>query len=176
MERGARNISLKNIGKVADALQISLWSLFAEFNDRPGAEPLTSDDLVDILLVEDQVNDAELTLAALRNAQVSNRIFVVRDGVAALDFLFGPGSFSHRRPNDHAQIVLLDLHLPKTDGLEVLRRIKADPRTRSIPGVLLTGLQRECDIVSSKNLGAETYVMKPVDRQNFSAAALQLSL
>src|SRR5687767_7701814 len=77
MERGARNISLKSIGKVADALQISLWNLFAEFNDRSGAEPLTSDELVDILLVEDQANDAELTLEALRSAQVSNRIFVV---------------------------------------------------------------------------------------------------
>jgi len=131
---------------------------------------------VDILLVEDQPNDAELTLEALKGTKIPNRIFVVRDGVEALDFLFATGRFSHRRPNDHPQIILLDLHLPKIDGLEVLRRIKADARTRTIPVVMLTSSQLESDIVMSKKLGAETYIMKPVDRQNFSAAALQLSL
>lgn len=176
LERGTRNISLKTIEKIAAAMQISVWNLFAEFNDKPGTEPLTTDEMVDILIVEDNSNDAELALAALKNAHISNRIFVVRDGAAALDFLHGTGSFSHRRPNDHPQIILLDLHLPKIDGLEVLRRIKADPRTKAIPVVMLTGSQRESDIVMSKKLGAETYIMKPVDQKNFNAAALQLSL
>lgn len=176
MERGRRNISLKSIGKIADALRISVWNLFAEFNDRPGAEPLTTDELVDILLVEDQANDAELAVAALQQGKITNRIFVVRDGAAALDFLFATGSFSHRRPHDLPQIILLDLHLPKIDGLEVLRRIKADARTRAIPVVMLTGSQEERDIEMSKQLGAETYITKPVNAQNFSAAALRASL
>lgn len=176
LERGARNISLKNIEKIADAFRISIWSLFTAFNTEPEAEPLTTDELVEILLVEDQPNDAELTLEALKCARVSERVFVVRDGAAALNFLFGAGEFSHRRPNDHPRVILLDLHLPKIGGLEVLRRIKADPRTRNIPVVMLTGSQQESDIVMSKKLGAATYIVKPVDANNFNAASLQLSL
>jgi two-component system response regulator len=176
LERGTRNISLKSIGKIAEAMRISIWNLFAEFNDQAGAQPLTTDEMVDILLVEDQPNDAELTLAALKDARVTNRIFVVRDGAAALDFLFATGSFSHRRPHDLPQIILLDLHLPGINGLEVLRRIKADARTRAISVVMLTGSQEEHDIVMSKKFGAETYIVKPVNAQNFSAAALRTSL
>jgi len=176
IERGARNVSLRSVEKLADAMRISVWALFAEFNDQPGIEPLTTDELVDILLVEDQARDAELTLEVLKEGNITNRVFVVSDGAAALNFLFGTGEFSHRRPNDHPQVVLLDLHLPKIDGLEVLRRIKADPRTRGIPVVVLTSSKEDRNIHESKRLGAETYIVKPVDLQNFSAMTLKLSL
>lgn len=176
VERGTRNTSLKNVEKLINALGISVWNFFSEFNDRPGAEPLTTDQFVDILLVEDEARDVELTLAALKDGNITNRIYVARDGAEALNFLFCTGSFAHRRPDDLPQIILLDLHLPKIDGLEVLRRIKADPRTRAIPVVVLTGSKHSRDILTSKTLGAETYIVKPVDLQNFSAATLQSNL
>lgn len=176
IERGARNVSLRSVEKIADAMRISVWSLFSEFNDKPSSEPLTTDEMVDILLVEDRAEDAELTLEVLKDGNITNRVFVVRDGAAALNFLFGTGEFSHRRPNDHPQVVLLDLHLPKIDGLEVLRRIKGDPRTQSIPVVVLTSSKEDRNIHESKRLGAETYIVKPVDLQNFSAMTLKLSL
>ena len=176
IERGTRNASLKNVEKLINALGISVWTFFSEFNDRAGAEPLTTDELVDILLVEDEARDVELTLLTLKDGHVTNRVYVVRDGVEALDFLFCTGTFSHRRPDDLPQIVLLDLHLPKIDGLEVLRRIKSDPRTRTIPVVVLTSSTESKDFMTSKSLGAETYIVKPVDLQNFSAATLKLHL
>src|SRR5438045_1904322 len=93
IERGTRNASLKNVEKLINALGISVWTFFSEFNDRPGAEPLTTDQLVDILLVEDEARDAELTLEALKDGNITNRIFVARDGAEALNFLFCTGSF-----------------------------------------------------------------------------------
>jgi two-component system, response regulator len=176
IERGTRNASLKNVEKLIAALGLPVGTFFSEFNDRPGTQPLTTDELVDILLVEDQANDVELTLEALKDGHIANRIFVVRDGEEALNFLFCTGAFAHRKLNDLPQIILLDLHLPKIDGLEVLRRIKAHARTRSIPVVVLTSSQEHRDIMTSRNLGAETYIVKPVDLQNFSAATLKLSL
>jgi two-component system response regulator len=176
IERGTRNATLKNVEKIIGALGISIWTFFSEFNDRPGTEPLTTDEMVDILLVEDEARDVELTLEALKEGNITNRICVVRDGAEALNFLFCQGTYSHRRPDDLPQIVLLDLHLPKIDGLEVLRRIKGDARTRSIPVIVLTGSKQSRDIMTSKSLGAETYIVKPVDLQNFSAATLNLSL
>lgn len=176
VERGTRNVTLANVEKIINALGISTWNFFSELAERPGTEPLTTDELVDILLVEDQPRDAELTLEALKDGHITNRIYVARDGAEALNFLFCSGSFAHRRPGDLPQIILLDLHLPKIDGLEVLRRIKADARTRDIPVIVLTGSQESGDIMSSKSLGAETYIVKPVDLQNFSAATLKLSL
>jgi two-component system, response regulator len=140
------------------------------------AEPLPPDELVEILLVEDNENDVLLVTQALKNANITNRVFVMRDGAAALDFLFSAGEFAHRRNNDRPQVILLDLNLPKIDGLEVLRRIKADSRTRSIPVVVLTSSKEDLDISTAKHLGAETYIVKPVDFQNFSATALKLSL
>jgi len=176
IERGARNISLKSVEKIAEALGVSIWNLFAELNDKPGAQPLTLDEMVDILLVEDDPRDEELTMQALKEGNITNRIYVVRDGAAALDFIFANGSFAHRRPTDQPQIILLDLNLPNIDGLEVLRRIKADPRTQSIPVVMLTGSNDTRDIATARQLGAATYIMKPVDLKGFSAATLQLSL
>lgn len=176
IERGSRNISLKGIEKLAEALGISIATLFAEMDSQSASAPLRNDEMVDILLVEDDENDMLLTMQALKKANLTNRIFVVRDGAAALDFLFCTGEFAYRRINDEPQVILLDLNMPKIDGLEVLRRVKADARTRSIPVVVLTGSKTDAAIVTCKRLGAETFIAKPVNFQNFSAMTLQLSL
>jgi CheY-like chemotaxis protein len=176
IERGARNVSLKSIEKLADALGISVLTLFSGLNSRSGSTPLRTDEMVDILLVEDNDNDMLLVIQALKKANLTNRIFVVRDGAAALDFLFCTGEFAYRRTNDHPQVILLDLNLPKIDGLEVLRRVKADTRTRGIPVVVLTASKYDDAIAICKRLGTESFIAKPVDFQNFSAMTLQLSL
>ena len=176
IERGSRNVSLKSIEKLADALGISVLTLFSDLETKSATAPLRNDEMVDILLVEDNDNDTLLVVQALKNANLTNRIFVVRDGAAALDFLFCTGEFAYRRVNDHPQVILLDLNLPKIDGLEVLRRIKADSRTRHIPVVVLTASKFDDAIAVCKRLGAESFIAKPVDFQNFSAMTLQLSL
>lgn len=176
IERGARNVSIKSVEKLATALGISVATLFADMNSKSAAAPLRTDEMVEILLVEDNDNDVLLVTQALKKAQITNRIFVARDGAAALDFLFCTGEFAYRRLNDHPNVILLDLNLPKIDGIEVLRRVKADARTRSIPVVVLTSSKHDAAIAACKRLGAETFIAKPVDFQSFSAAALQLSL
>jgi two-component system response regulator len=176
IERGSRNVSLKSIEKLSEALGISVSTLFADVDGKSATTPLRTDEMVDILLVEDNDNDMLLVIQALKSANLTNRIFVVRDGAAALDFLFCTGEFAYRRIHDHPQVILLDLNLPKIDGLEVLRRVKADSRTRAIPVVVLTGSKYEEAIAICKRLGAETFIAKPVNFQNFSAMALQLSL
>jgi CheY-like chemotaxis protein len=176
VERGARNISLKNIEKLAEALGVSVVTLFSDADSKSPAASLGADQLAEILLVEDSDNDLLLVTQALKDANITNRIFAVRDGAAALDFLFCTGEFAYRQTKDNPQVILLDLNLPKIGGLEVLRRIKSDPRTRSIPVVVLTSSKHDMDIVTCKRLGAETYIVKPVDFQNFSAVTLQLSL
>ena len=176
VERGARNVSLRGLEKLADALGISMVTLFADMDNKAPAAPLRTDEMVDILFVEDDDNDILLAMQALKQANLTNRIFVVRDGAAALDFLFCTGEFAYRRANDHPQVILLDLNLPKIDGLEVLRRIKADARTRAIPVVVLTATKFDTIMTACKRLGAETFLAKPVDFKNFSAMALQLSL
>jgi CheY-like chemotaxis protein len=129
-----------------------------------------------ILLVEDNPNDVELTLRAFRKSKVLNEIQVVCDGVEALDYLFSAGTFAGRDPNASPELVLLDLKLPKIDGLEVLRRMRADERTRRTPVVVLTSSGEERDIVSSYDLGANSFVRKPVDFSEFLDAAQQLGL
>ncbi|HTX22245.1 MAG TPA: response regulator [Candidatus Aquilonibacter sp.] len=176
VERGSRNVSLKSIEKLANALGISVLTLFSDVNTRSGAEPLHAGELAEILMVEDSDSDLLLVTHALKKANITNRMFAVRDGAAALDFLFCTGEFAYRRINDQPQVILLDINLPKIDGLEVLRRIKADSRTRSIPVVMLTSSKQDMDIATCKRLGAEAYIVKPVDFQNFSAVTLQLSL
>jgi CheY-like chemotaxis protein/predicted XRE-type DNA-binding protein len=176
VERGARNVSLKSIEKLATALGISIQTLFADVESKSPTDALRSDEMVDILLVEDNENDVLLVVQALTKAHLANRIFVVRDGAEALDFLFATGKFAYRRTNDHPQVILLDLNLPRIDGLEVLRRVKADTRTREIPVVVLTASKYDDAIAVCKRLGAETFIAKPVDFQNFSAMTLQLSL
>lgn len=131
---------------------------------------------VEILLVEDNPHDAELTLRSLKKNNVSNRIHVVRDGAEALDFLFGKGAYAGRSLRDGPKVVLLDLKLPKVDGLEVLRRIKSDAQARKVPVVILTSSKEERDIVESYKLGVNSYIVKPVDFAQFTDAVQQLGL
>ncbi|MCZ6451277.1 MAG: response regulator, partial [Deltaproteobacteria bacterium] len=118
---------------------------------------------VEILLVEDNPNDVELTLHAIRKNHISNRIHVVRDGAEALEFIFCTGAYAERKIQETPKMILLDLKLPKVDGLEVLQRIKADPRTRATPVVVLTSSREERDVVESYRLGVNSYIVKPVD-------------
>ncbi len=131
---------------------------------------------VEILLVEDNSADVELTLHALKTHNLANGIGVVRDGAEALDFLFRAGAYADRPADPALKVVLLDLKLPKVDGLEVLRRIKADPRTRSIPVVILTSSREERDVLESYDLGANSYLVKPVDFAQFAESVRQLGL
>jgi two-component system response regulator len=129
-----------------------------------------------ILLVEDNQNDEELTLRALKKSQILNRVVVVRDGVEALDYLFSRGSHASRPSNEIPQVILLDLKLPKIDGLEVLRAIRADDRTKLLPVVVLTSSLEDQDLIKSYGLGANSYVRKPVDFVQFVDAVKQLGL
>jgi CheY-like chemotaxis protein len=122
---------------------------------------------VEILLVEDNPQDLQLTQRALRKANLTNNIHIARDGVEALEFLFCEGAHAARKTEDHPKVILLDLKLPKMDGLEVLKRIKADPRTRAIPVVVLTSSKEQNDIVESYHLGVNSYVIKPTDHKSY---------
>ena len=122
---------------------------------------------VDILLVEDNADDLELSLHALRREHLANNIFSVRDGEEAIEFLFCTGRFQDRNFDHPPRLVLLDLKLPKVTGLEVLKRVKEDPRTKALPVVILTSSKEERDLVASYNLGANSYIQKPVDFDTF---------
>jgi len=129
-----------------------------------------------ILLVEDNPRDEALTLRALKKSNIVNDVVVARDGVEALDYLFGTGAHADRDASDMPQLVLLDLKLPKVDGLQVLRRMREDERTRRLPVVVFTSSSEEEDLINSYNLGANSYVRKPVDFEHFLEAAKQLGL
>ena len=129
---------------------------------------------VEILLVEDSAEDLELALRALRKAKLAKRIEVARDGAEALDFIFCAGRHAARKIADAPRVILLDLKLPKVDGLEVLQRIKADPRTRHIPVVVLTSSKEQSDVVKSYRLGVNSYIVKPVNFEGFAAAVQRL--
>ena len=129
-----------------------------------------------MLIVEDNPDDEALTLRALKRNNIGNRLVVVRDGAEALDFLFCTGMYSDRDPHDLPQTILLDLKLPKVDGLEVLKRIRADKRTSLLPVVILTSSQEEQDLLQSYRNGANSYIRKPVDFNEFLEAARQLGL
>ncbi len=131
---------------------------------------------IEILLVEDNPNDIELALYALHKNHLSKCIYVVRDGAEALDFIFATGSYAGRNLNNVPKMILLDLKLPKIDGLDVLKRVKTDPRTRLIPVVALTSSREERDIVASYALGVNSYIVKPIDFQQFTEAVRQLGL
>ncbi|HYL37123.1 MAG TPA: response regulator [Bryobacteraceae bacterium] len=131
-------------------------------------------DQVEILLVEDDPEDLDLTMRALNEAHVCNQIQVARDGEEALDFLFCRGLHSQRDPECHPRLILLDLKLPKVDGLEVLEQIKHDPRTQTIPVVILTSSKQEQDMVQGYHLGANSYIQKPVDFEQFQATIKHL--
>jgi CheY-like chemotaxis protein len=129
-----------------------------------------------ILVVEDNPDDEALTLRALKKNNIGNQVFVVRDGAEALDFLFCTGAYVNRDPRELPQLILLDLKLPKVDGLEVLRRIRADERTRQLPIVILTASNEESDLLEGYKNGANSYIRKPVDFNQFVEAVRQLSL
>jgi len=129
-----------------------------------------------ILLVEDNPDDEALTLRAFRKNNMGNKIVVVRDGEEALDFLFRRGPYAARNPDEVPELILLDLKLPKIDGLEVLRQIRADPRTRLLPVVILTSSKEEQDLIEGYSEGANSYVRKPVDFNQFLEAVRQLGL
>lgn len=137
---------------------------------------LHSTPAIEILLVEDNPDDVDLTLRALRRAGLSNEIVVARDGQEALDFLFCEGSHAGRKIDDTPKVVLLDLKLPKLDGLEVLRRIKGDERTMTIPTVVLTSSMDLQDVVGCYELGVNSYIVKPVNFERFSAAVQKLGM
>ena len=176
VERGARNLSLESISRLARALEVSIGSLFFSptgGNHEPGEHTQQS---IQILLVEDDPKDVELALKAFAQAKVANQIEIVRDGAAALDYLLCRGRFEQRQPKVPPQVVLLDLYLPKVDGLEVLRTIKANDLTRSAHVVVLTGSRSDAHVREALRLGANAYIVKPVDFQSFSAITPQLNL
>lgn len=131
-------------------------------------------DEVEILLVEDNPTDAELATLALQERNLANKLVWVKDGAEALDFIFATGAYSGRNIENPPKVVLLDLRLPKVDGLEVLRRIKADERTKHIPVVVLTSSKEDRDVVDSYNLGVNSYISKPVDFDEFSKVVSEL--
>ena len=177
IERGARNLSLETIYKIAAALGVTVGSLFGRAETRVITDSaVQSRNLVDVLLVEDDPRDAELVLAAFRHACVTNRLHVVRDGATALDFLFCRGAYAHRAAEASQALVLLDLNLPKVNGLEVLRRLRADERTKALQVVVLTASRQDEHMRTAMDLGAAAYLLKPVNFDNFSKIAPKLSL
>jgi two-component system, response regulator len=129
---------------------------------------------IEILLVEDNANDAELTIRALKRRHLANRLVHVKDGAEALDFILGTGAFAGRDIEQHPKVILLDLKLPKVDGLDVLRALKSSERTRTIPVVVLTSSGEQRDVVDSYQLGVNSYIVKPVDFDNFAKAVTDL--
>lgn len=130
----------------------------------------------EILLVEDNPNDMELTLRAMSRCNLANKIHVAKDGVEALEYVFATGTYSERDIKDKPQVILLDLKLPRVNGLEVLRKIKSDERTRAIPIVVLTSSTEERDIIESYELGVNSYIVKPVDFDKFINAVSEIGL
>ena len=128
---------------------------------------MNHDNIVEILLVEDNPRDVEMTTRALQKRSMANKMHVVEDGEEALEFLFGRGAYEDRDLHHKPRLILLDLKLPKVDGLEVLRQIKADDRTRTIPVVVLTSSREESDLVETYHLGVNSYIVKPVDFGKF---------
>jgi len=181
IERGVRNVSLENIARLARALEISVSALFPKPESQNGRTSANNNNghgknVVDVLLVEDNPDDAALTLDAFKEARFRNKVQVVSDGMEALDYVFCRGKYAHRQAGEHPQIILLDLNLPKVSGLEVLRRIKADKKTRMIPVVILTISDDNYDIAECRRLGAENYIVKPVDFQRLCRATPRLNL
>ena len=135
---------------------------------------MNAEDDIEILLVEDSPYDAELTIRELKRHHLANKLIHLKDGAEALDFIFGTGAYVARDTSNHPRVVLLDLKLPKVDGLEVLKAIKTDERTRTIPVVVMTSSQEQRDVVESYHLGVNSYVVKPVDFDQFSKAVSEL--
>ena len=137
---------------------------------------MNENNIVEILIVEDSPPDLELALRALKKANLSNRIHIARDGAEALEFIFCEGEHSGRKIENGPKVILLDLKLPKIDGLEVLKRIKGDPRTNSIPVVVLTSSKEQKDVAESYKLGVNSYIVKPVNFERFAEAVQKLGM
>jgi CheY-like chemotaxis protein len=137
---------------------------------------MSSSTPVEILIVEDNPHDLEMTMRGLHKARLVNHIHVARDGEEALDFVFCEGAHAGRTMNEQPKVILLDLKLPKVDGLEVLARLKADPRTRSIPVVMLTSSQEQSDLLESYQNGVNSYIVKPVNFEAFVQAVAELGM
>jgi two-component system, response regulator len=137
---------------------------------------MTETNEIEILLVEDNQDDLDMALRALRKANLTNYIHIVRDGAEALEFIFCEGAFTGRRFENPPKVILLDLKLPKIDGMEVLKRIKNDPRTKVIPVVILTSSKEQRDVIESYNLGVNSYIVKPVDFEQFAVAVQELGV
>jgi len=177
IERAARNLSLESISKLARALEMSVASLFTPSESPNGpAAGTPANQLVEVLLVEDDPYDEEMTLAAFRNARFTNKVHVVRDGAEALDYLFRKGLYATRNSDDRPHVILLDLNLPKTGGIEVLRRVRGDQKTRDIPVIVLTVSQKERDVAECRALGVQAYLPKPVDLQGLTQVTPSLNL
>jgi len=131
---------------------------------------------IEILLVEDNPDDLDMALHALRKVNLANRIQVARDGAEALDFIFAQGAHTGRKVENTPKVILLDLKLPKVDGLEVLRRVKGDPRTKTIPVVVLTSSKEQPDVAECYNLGVNSYIVKPVNFERFATAVADLGM
>lgn len=176
VERGARNLSLESISKLAVALEVSVSTLFTSPNGEKASNSNNGREFVDILMVEDNPDDAEMTLHAFKTARFANKVHVVHDGVEALDYLFCKGIYATRNAEEHPQMILLDLNLPKLSGIEVLRRIRADEKIRNTPVIVLTVSQRERDMIECRQLGVETYLNKPVNVAGLSEVTPKLNL
>lgn len=136
---------------------------------------MSEPEFVEILLVEDSAADAEMTMRSLRRRGLANQLVWVKDGAEALDFIFCSGAHAGRR-NGHPRLVLLDIKMPKVDGIEVLRRVKSDERTRAIPVVIMTSSAEEQDVIESYQLGVNSYLIKPVEFTRFSEVVAQLGM
>jgi CheY-like chemotaxis protein/DNA-binding Xre family transcriptional regulator len=176
IEGGGRNITLKSIDKLARALKVPVADLLTEvLNDAPPQKAANHNHVVDILLIEDDPDDAELTVKAFTEARIINPVHVVRDGQEAVDFLFSAGAYTHRSGLALPQVILLDLNLPKVSGIEVLRRIRRDPRTQNIAVVVITASRDDADLDECKKLGAGHCIGKPIRFDNFSQITPHLS-
>ena len=131
---------------------------------------------VEILLIEDNPNDAEMTIRALRKHNIANKVTHLKDGAEGLDFIFGTGNYKDRNIDNKPKVILLDLKMPKVDGIEVLRRVKSDKRTKTIPVVVLTSSKEDPDVRACYELGVNSYIVKPVGFENFTNAISELGL
>jgi CheY-like chemotaxis protein/DNA-binding XRE family transcriptional regulator len=181
IERGARNVTLRSIDKLAKALEVSTADLLlqtcqtATCVQRPRQQSSLGE-FPDILLVEDDPCDVELTLRAFRKARIANSVHVARDGAEALEYVFRNGKLAGLGAKALPAVILLDLNLPRVSGMEVLARLKADPHSQKIPVIVLTASQDGPDVQQCNRLGADAYIVKPVDFQNFSQVTRRLSL
>ncbi|MBN9690905.1 MAG: response regulator [Verrucomicrobia bacterium] len=178
VERGARNLSLSTIDKIATALRIPLSGLLGGVDRSRGlvAPPQVARVPVEILLVEDNPRDAEYTVQALRRARLDNVIHVARDGEAALSHLFGSTDRGEKIVRRTPHLIILDLQLPRMNGLEVLQQVKADPTARAIPVIILTGSEDSEHVSEALRLGAQSYLVKPVDFHRLSRLTPDLNL